>query len=539
MKRLLLSFIVFALLLTLYFSLANIRLIVSCEDTETAQTFHPESVTVKYEMFPGIQWPVRNAWYQVQDGNITVWAGSKKTTQTLFQSKGTYTATYNGTAYAGQMLNPELVSVTASYPDGTTQEISEIELSPVVVPMTDSFSVNVRVPKGDVELTVPVTVPSSRSLSYDATAAVGDQFDVNRLRLLLSYEDGTQYGTSEFEVQEAPKYLTEETEVSVTSDYGDVTGVIKPKAAQAVSATYDGVVYEGGNLDNKAVKATFTNGKDVVEELTDLQIPNPGSIRERAVLTIGTPMGDARLVIDPVKVEEAFAYPVKSFDQDGTIDLDSILVLYEDGKQEFLKSDDVNLHLADTSLSSGYNTFWFDYNGIYQQCYALAVSKDVMQLRESAEQGVRYHFSSFQLDTLSRIAMRYGQNDVQALAYELSLMLNRYEQYGNDVEFTEDGLISYVMDSGYWGNIDTILANTETSVEAQEVAMDVLNNGYRQLPSYVDVRTSSDNVITGDEMFVSGQTTFQMDGITATYYGSSATGYVYGYTGEISTESEE
>ena len=93
----------------------------------------------------------------------------------------------------------------------------------------------------------------------------------------------------------------------------------------------------------------------------------------------------------------------------------------------------------------------------------------------------------------------HEQGDAAGIAAEASLMANRYELYGKG---SYNNIADYVRDSTWWARSESNFANSsEVSDENLAIVKDVLVNGNRTLPDYIDehdCESDLSSISTGD-----------------------------------------
>ena len=96
----------------------------------------------------------------------------------------------------------------------------------------------------------------------------------------------------------------------------------------------------------------------------------------------------------------------------------------------------------------------------------------------------KYNLTTAQLKGIARVCQR-EQGSVKGAAAEASLIANRYELYGSKYS----SIYTYVRNSGWWGSKsknDKTMSSGSLSSKIENAVRDVLVDGKRTLPKYVD-----------------------------------------------------
>ena len=403
------------------------------------------------------------------------------------------TASYDGNAYVGQPADINRVTLTAKYEDGNSKSVDNKWIYPEPVGNSkDKYKLNVDSPIGNAYADVDTIKPDSMNASYGTRAVIGDKFKQSRVVVKLHYPDNTEYQIHDFVISDSktdssgvdisyndvkksakslsyPSYFSKDVTLFAISPYGTASFEIHPEKMDAIVGHYADTVYIGDELDKDKVSVTMTKDGQKDIKVTDYLFTSPGYVTMDMFVRIDT--GDT--------IEG----------QTATINGDVVLT-YEDGTQKSLKQSDVKfLNKPDTWLTS--QKIWMQWHGCEFSVTVNAVPKKVADLRDGISlQQTKYKASNKVIKKLALICRRAAGDDLEANSYEIALMLNRYEAYGNS-DATGQGLLDYVLTSGYWGDAEGIESSIKDKGEndgIDAVIRDAVCNGYRRLPSYVDER---------------------------------------------------
>ena len=97
----------------------------------------------------------------------------------------------------------------------------------------------------------------------------------------------------------------------------------------------------------------------------------------------------------------------------------------------------------------------------------------------------KYSLTEDQLSQIASLAY-HEQGTVKGAAAEASLMANLFELKGSSYGTGSDGLYNYVRNSGWFANSEKFMDSKDASNEIVEAVREVLINGKRILPAYID-----------------------------------------------------
>lgn len=213
---------------------------------------------------------------------------------------------------------------------------------------------------GRFSVSVPVDViPVEKvTASYDGEVPYGGSIDENAVTVSAEYADGTEKElTSDvYRFGDIPDSITSDTSVDVYTDLGDTTLDIPVISASSIEASYDGSVRYGEDADPDkiSVKISFDDGSSFIED--QYTIDDPDSLigmTKDVHETVHTDLGDAELTVPVIGIKEVKpSYDGKIYYGDQIdADLFSVSVIYDDGSEKDLSSDEYTADLPDGKLT--------------------------------------------------------------------------------------------------------------------------------------------------------------------------------------------
>lgn len=450
--------------------------------------------------------------YNVSSGNETVTIQSEKLQKTVklhpMKAKE-LTGSYDGSLYVGQEPDVAKIRIDALYEDGQTKPVEKIWLDEI--PVGNVMQVKKMVVHTNIKdvtiKEIPVIRPSELTATYLGSAVVGDILYTDRCSVLLQYPDGTSFRTQEYVLHEnnkldyervrkepalarVPVYLSEVMNLHVLTPYGNTVLSIHPEIKSSVQGIYeDESIYEGDMLDDNKVSVVMSSEEKEVQSVKDYMFQNPGYLQISSVLKIPTKYGEASMPIQVIPVKSITAQIGDDVQEGDSAKIHQLILTYQDDTERVLDTTDVTwLSLPKTWSKT--QDVWFLWHGKEYCVTVHTITKDTVKNRGSY-QGTTYQYTDDVVRQVALICQRIGNDDVAVNQAELSLMLNRYELYGSGKAGSGKDLLSFVLDSGYWGNRESILAITAKSTVREniyEIVKDTLSSGYRTLPLYTDER---------------------------------------------------
>lgn len=132
-----------------------------------------------------------------------------------------------------------------------------------------------------------------------------------------------------------------------------------------------------------------------------------------------------------------------------------------------------------------YNEFLLEYIEYKYYVNSGGTGVNLMPFRCVAEDFPTYDLSEEQLKAIASQAY-HEQGTPKGAAAEASLMANRFELYGSSYGTGADGLYNYVRTSKWFANAPSNMDSYDAPDAVVEAVRDVLVNGKRTLPAYID-----------------------------------------------------
>lgn len=452
-----------------------------------------------------------------------------------------YDISYDTKVYVGQPIDVKKLHVTAVYSDGKEREVSDVAVPSMNVPMANHCTVQLGCNAGKIDWETDVIKPKSVTAVYDTDAQLGDLFDMKKVVVTLRYPDDTEYVTKDFEIPEPPSYLTGKLVVLVVSDYGTVEMKIRPQNLQRLKASYDGKVYVGDTLDSSRFSFTMRTKSGEVKQITDFTFDDPGPLKTDTNVILHSKYGDGFAKVSPIRVKGCKGETTGELVEGKMPEFSSVTFYYEDDRKLEVPADQVEFTNLSDGSKAGVSTVYFIYNGVYYWFELSAIPTEIVNLRKSGgdlpDAAKKYKLTNAQIDAISIVCQRLAGDDLEAVAAEASLLANRYELYGDDGSDSQDGsyLVKYMIESGYWGqDVGNYIADGAALEDVAFVVEDVLKNGYRSLPLYIDERAGNADIAGKNSTeFEKDHTVItKADGVVYRFYGFSSEDlqFAYGYT---------
>lgn len=453
-----------------------------------------------------------------------------------------FNVVYDGTVYAGKSLNPDLCHVFAVYSDGVSREVEILDIPKDIIPFATECTLVIQTSVGEATWVTDVSAPVSIEGYYDDDVTLGDAFDKSKVSVLLYYADGTSLEVTDFEVENPPEFLSEDTVVRISSFYGVTDLELKPSNQQKLKAEYDGEVRIGDCLDPNKVVLTMLTEDGTRERIDDFEIDPIGYVRADVRTMVRSRYGDAEISVKSVPVSECTADISGELVEGRPITVSALHLRYEDGSVVDLSPDEVEFKNFGMAYHSGDFDAWFDYHGVAYSFPVMVIPSEIVNLRDSdpnvnGEVCTTYGLTDSQVKTIAMLCQRAAGNNIALVAAEASLLANRYELYG-DGNGNSDGayIVKFMKECGYWGeDVNGYIRENEADQTACFVVRDVLINGHRIFPRYVDERVDRVGVsmTSTPGMFIQNETeVFKHDGTIFWFYSfvSTEQNLMYGYT---------
>lgn len=492
-----------------------------------------KNTTVKTVSLFGIHLPASDVYgKQNVNGEIMVWSKdlSYKTKKSFVLPKETKVSYDGEGVYVGQSVDKTKIHVSAIYNDDVVRDVTWFKISDDKIPLSSDVSIPVQTAYGTTELSVKAIAPKEIKAEY-ASCKMGDVFDRKNVTVTLVYPDDTTYQVKDFLIPDAPKYIANTNAITVCTDYGNTTLNITPDNAADISVSYDGTVYVGDEIHASKIHL-HVGDMDVSGD--DLSIDDGiGIIKSHTQILVTSKYGNAVLDIKPVGVKDIKPKIDGELVEGEKPNITSITLTFDDDTSRTLSSSEYKLTNLSKGLSAGAMKVWFKYQQMYFSFNISAIPQSVTNLRKTGKDiptnAKTYDLTDEQINQISILCQRLASDDLNVVAAEASLLANRYELYGSPSDTSGDSLLNYMISSNYWGaDSSDYMKDRDVNTTASYVVRDVLLQGHRALPLYVDER----QFISDRSLYKDGDMVPKTDGTTYRYYGylSNDTSVLYGYT---------
>lgn len=463
------------------------------------ESLKPGDFDVFYKSVLGVKVHAKDFYYKQADGALYVAAKHLNHKSKLdCETPDSHEFVYDTKVYAGQVIDQEKFHVRSVYGD-TVRETRDFRMSGDVVPLSKKINCQILLNSGIEEWEADVVVPEKIKAKYKKTPKLGDLFDKSQVIVKLQYPDGTSAKLDDFTIKEPPVYLTGKLKLDITTDYGDTSLWIKPQNFQPLTGAYNNTVYVGDTLDDSLFTLSMTDADGNPVLIDDFTVDNPGQIKTVTDVTLHSKFGDATVRVEPIRVESCMGDPDGELVEGQTPNFKVLHLYYADGQVRDIDPGDVEFTNLESINKAGLNTIYFIYNGVYYWFEQQLLPENIVNLRKTGgdvpDIGTTYELNNAQINALAIVAQRLADEDLTVAGAELSLMANRYEIYSSDR--SQDGayLVKYVTESGYWGrDLGDYLYGQEPSSDMQYLVRDVLVNGHRTLPLYIDERAGTTDI---------------------------------------------
>lgn len=492
-----------------------------------------KNTTVKTVSLFGVHLPAFDVYgKQNVNGEIIIWSKdlSYKTKKSFVVPKDT-TVSYDGDGvYVGQSVDKTKIHVSAIYDDNLTRDVTWFNISDDKIPLSSDVSIPVQTAYGTTKLAVKTIAPKEIKAEY-ASCKMGDVFNRKNVTVTLVYPDDTTYQVDDFLIPDAPKYIANTNDITVCTDYGNTTLHITPDNAADISVSYDDTVYVG---DEIRVSKIHLHVGDTDLSGNNLRIDDGiGIIKSHTQILVNSKYGNAVLDINPVGVKDIKPEIEGELLEGEKPNIKSITLTFDDDTSRTLSSSDYQLTNLSKGLPAGAMKVWFKYQQMYFSFDISAIPQSVINLRKTGKDiptdAKTYDLTDEQINQISILCQRLASDDLNEVAAEASLLANRYELYGSSSDTSGDALLNYMISSKYWGaDSSDYMKDRDVNTTASYVVHDVLMQGHRALPLYVDER----QFVSDRSSYKDGDMVTKTDGTTYRYYGylSDNTSVLYGYT---------
>ena len=188
-------------------------------------------------------------------------------------------AVYTGSPSEGEAFDPEKISVSVVYKDGSRREITDYELIGQADTLDLSTDLVVKTDLGSAPLDIPFRKAVRLSASYDG-AHEGDKFDRGRVSVSVVYEDGSETAVPSFDT-EGEDVIRGKTEYTVYTSYGPCTLTVDPVP---VEYAFSDTAYMEGTPFHGTILLEYADGSE--KQLTVDDVEMEETVLERGVNAI-------------------------------------------------------------------------------------------------------------------------------------------------------------------------------------------------------------------------------------------------------------
>lgn len=275
------------------------------------------------------------------------------------------TAEYKDTVFPGDKLSADKFLVKAVYKDNTTKKlsISEYTLSDLPNTMEDKVvSVKVKSDGGNVTVKIRPVKVSGLMVSYDGNLKVGDTFDISKVKMTVTFEDGSSKTADDISSDFEGTVAMDSVITIKSKRYGEQKLSIDTSNISKLDIGYTKNVYEGDELTPDILKITATMADNTTSEVKGLSFDNIHAFYGDVVEAKSESLGTLKCTIKPVKVTD-FTVDA-SVKNDDTLHVRGLTAVYEDGTTKKLNMSDVEF-VTDMSqkLKTGENQIKFKWFG--------------------------------------------------------------------------------------------------------------------------------------------------------------------------------
>lgn len=464
---------------------------------------------------------------------------------------------YNGKLYAGQSPDASKIAASVTWDDGTEHKLETVDVTSAAVPGDKTYDLIIYAGNLSYKLNLPVAQIKKLTAAYTGDQLSGGVFHQKDVNVTAEYEDGMFSLIREYfvvdsskiddtslrsynsvckhpELQDAIKTIKTGDSFQVYTPYGNASLQVNLASVKSLTASYDGKVYEGDKPDKNRVslKVVLSDNSERILK-SDLKW-HPVRVFFPADFQVKTNYGSTTLHIDPVRIIETRGYG-KDLKAGDSASVKQIRNFYADGTTKDIDMEYVKwLNLPD-KLKAGDQTAWIQSGSLQYNVHIFAESDDKYR---GGEQYETYTYTFDLAQQLGLIAKASGNQDEASMVDELCVMMNRFELYGDQKEQgNAQNLYNYVVKSGLWGGVDAIASATtgkKFSDAELSIVMDMLQNGYRPLPKYVDMRSSFAGIQSKNSLDLEkDQTDMVIQNQHIRYYASGKDdNTIYGYSAE-------
>lgn len=275
------------------------------------------------------------------------------------------TAEYKDTVFPGDKLSADKFLVKAVYKDNTTKKLStsEYTLSDLPNVMEDKVvSVKVKSDGGNATVKIRPVKVSGLKVSYDGDLKVGDIFDISKVKMIVTFEDGSSKTADDISSDFEGTVAMDSVIIIKSKRYGEQKLSIDTSNISKLDIGYAKNVYEGDELTPDILKITATMADNTTSEVKGLSFDSVHVFYGDVVEAKSESLGTLKCTIKPVKVTD-FTVDA-SVKNDDTLHVRGLTAVYEDGTTKKLNMSDVEF-VTDMSqkLTTGKNQIKFKWFG--------------------------------------------------------------------------------------------------------------------------------------------------------------------------------
>ena len=244
---------------------------------------------------------------------------------------------------------------------------------------------------------------------YEGSPHEGDAFKREQVKVTAYYKDGTQEAISDFNVLNAEKTLTVNSDMIIKTALGSAKLEIPFQQLSDMEAVYTTSAYEGDkfNPEYVSVSMKYTDGGEIAVDNFDYE--GKSVIRGKTDYTIFTSYGKTTLTVEPIPVNYATSHDTY---YEGDAFNGKIALVYADGTEKEINTSDVVFE-EEPILSFGLNKIPFKWKKTNYTLYvnaneATMVSGAANALKEEVDNSIYNEVNNNVFLTVQRVNDDYG-----------------------------------------------------------------------------------------------------------------------------------
>ncbi|MDO4647286.1 MAG: phosphodiester glycosidase family protein [Eubacteriales bacterium] len=220
---------------------------------------------------------------------------------------------------------------------------------------------------------------------YDGTCEKGTALDASRIRCEATFRDGTVQTLQKIEA-EFPGPITDDTDVTIHTEYGDVILSVHPSTLLRISAEYTGSLHKGEVPDVSCLVVTAYDDRGNSQSVADYTVTDfEDPVTTTRTVTVSALGFSATVQLVPVEVALIHPNLTKTAIRDEELALSSVTVIYDDGQTETISAEDLTfLTSSKKKLRLGENTYKIS---LYGEPYPFTVTAQATTNVEDAKKG--------------------------------------------------------------------------------------------------------------------------------------------------------